>query len=366
MKKFETLYHKGKNGELRQWSVWADGDCVYTEHGLVNGQLQRSCKTCVPKNVGKKNATSAEEQAEAEAQSLHTFKLERKYSLTPEEAELPSLLPMLAHKYDPKKHNLDSGDWYSQRKYDGTRCLARWEGDKVVLYSRSGKIYDVEHISKQLASILGKDDVFDGELYIHGVYLQSIISLIKKPQPGSEKIEYHIYDMPTVEGDDDLPFSDRMHHLTNKLIDIEMKLGNKLVLVPTYIAKDVEEMAQLQSKFIADGYEGLMLRHKDSKYLWGYRSNELLKVKTFQDSEFEIVDVVEGEGKMKGCGIIVCKNDLTDATFKATPKMTMEQRAEIFENKSDYVGKLVTVKYFDRTEDQIPRFPVALSVRDYE
>ena len=97
------LYHKGKNGELRQWRCWSDGATLFTEHGTVNGVLQTSSKVCTPKNVGKKNHTSAEEQANSEAQSLYTFKLERKYSLTKEEAQLPSLLPMLAHKYDEKK-----------------------------------------------------------------------------------------------------------------------------------------------------------------------------------------------------------------------------------------------------------------------
>jgi DNA ligase-1 len=139
-----------------------------------------------------------------------------------------------------------------------------------------------------------------------------------------------------------------------------------VVETPTYWCDDCDDVDFYLKSFLKDGYEGMMLRSPNSEYLWGYRSNDLLKVKEFQDSEFEIVDVVEGEGKMLGHGIFVCKNDLSEATFKATPKMTMEERAEIFQNKETYIGKLVTVKYFDRTEDQIPRFPVALAVRDYD
>ena len=107
-----------------------------------------------------------------------------------------------------------------------------------------------------------------------------------------------------------------------------------------------------------------MLREKDSKYLWGYRSNDLLKVKTFQDSEFLVVDIIEGEGKMEGHAVVICKNDLTDDTFKVTPKATMESRKEIYDNKSDYVGRMYTVKYFDRTDDSIPRFPVGIAFRE--
>jgi DNA ligase-1 len=360
MKHLQTLYHKGKNGELRQWRVFTENDTVFTEHGLVDGALQISSKKCTPKNVGKKNATTAQTQAIAEAESMFTFKLERKYALSPEEAQLPLLLPMLAGKYDAKKHN---GYFYCQPKLDGVRCIARWEGDCVVLYSRQGKVYDVKHISDQLKDVLGKDDVFDGEIYIHGMSLQSMISLVKKPQSDSLLLEYHIYDYPVINGNEDYSTEERLTSLSK--INVANK-NNLKIVSGQELGCDKHSIGLWQSKYLASGYEGLMLREKDSKYLWGYRSNDLLKVKTFQDAEFEIVDVIEGEGKMVGHGIMICKNDLSDATFKVVPKTTMEVRKEIFDNKSNYIGKKYTVKYFDRTEDLIPRFPVGIAVRDYE
>jgi DNA ligase-1 len=371
-----TLYHKGKNGELRQWRTWAEGDTICTEYGVVDGALQTSRKKCTPKNVGKKNATTPEEQALAEVQALYTFKLERKYSASPEEAQMPLLLPMLAGKYDAKKHK---GCYLGQPKLDGVRCIARWEGDSVVLYSRQGKVYDVKHISDELSTFMGKDDVFDGELYIHGMPLQSIISLVKKPQDRSDKIKYWVYDMPVVDGDDDLPFKDRHASIDKVFGDYYEKYFSKMtseevldwepetddnvsiVEVGTYWCDDVEFYLK---QFLSEGYEGLMLREPNSKYLWGYRSNDLLKVKIFQDSEFLVVDIIEGEGKMEGHAVVICQNDLTDATFKVAPKATMETRKEIYDNKSDYIGRKYTVKYFDRTEDSIPRFPVGLAFRE--
>lgn len=368
MKNFPTLYHKGKNGELRQWRTWADQDFVYTQHGLVGGAIQESCKKCMPKNVGKKNATTCETQAMVEAESLHKFKLTRKYSLTPEEAQTPLMLPMLAHKYDPKKH---IGAFYCQPKLDGVRCIARWVNDKVVLFSRQGKIYDVKHISDELEKFLGKDDVFDGELYIHGMQLQSQISLVKKPQPESAKIEYWVYDMPVVKGDDSLGFSTRNLALNDALNGYYINLGrdrdlSKIIQVVTFHIPDSRSASDVLPKFVSQGFEGAILRGPQSEYLWGYRSNELLKVKAFQDSEFKIVDIVEGEGKMEGHAIFVCQNDLNDRTFKCVPKMTMEQRSEIWNDRETYIGNFVTVSYFDRTEDQVPRFPVAIAVRNYE
>jgi DNA ligase-1 len=381
MTKFPTLYHKAKGGELRQWRTWADGDCLYTEHGMVGGVLQESCKKCVAKNVGKKNATTPETQAVFESEALHKFKLERKYSLTPEEAQMPLMLPMLAHKYDKKKHN---GAYFIQPKLDGVRCIARWEGNDVVLYSRQGKVYDVKHISEELKNVLGKDDVFDGELYIHGMQLQSQISLVKKPQPNSLKIKYWVYDMPVVNGNDGLGYNYRQQAL-GKIFDDYYEAFLKdfsiealsnwnpaydhrtyLVEVDTYYLDDTKLVNECLEKFIGEGFEGAILRGVNSEYLWGYRSDELLKVKTFQDSEFKIVDIIDGTGKMAGHAIFVCQNDLTNSTFKAVPKMTMEMRADIWKNRLDYIGKSVTVSFFDRTEDSIPRFPVAVALRDYE
>jgi len=354
-----TLYHKGKNGELRQWRTWAEGDTVFTEYGVVDGALQTSSKTCKPKNVGKKNATTPEEQAIAEAQALYTFKLERKYSVSPEEAQMPLLLPMLAVKHDRKKHN---GYYLGQPKLDGVRCTAKWEGDSVVLHSREGKEYDIQHISEQLTDVLGKDDYFDGEIYIHGVPLQNLISLVKRPRPESKKLEYNIYDCPVADGDDDLTTEERLNYLKNK----DVSKTSELKIVPTYeIGYDKDKIDKYQAQFLAEGYEGLMLREKDSKYLWGYRSNDLIKVKNFQDSEFLVVDVIEGEGKMKGHAVIVCKNDLTDDTFTVVPKATMETRKEIYDNKSDYIGRKYTVKYaLDRTEALLPKFQVGLAFRE--
>ena len=380
MKNFPTLYHKGKNGELRQWRTWADQDFVYTQHGLVGGAIQESCKKCMPKNVGKKNATTCETQAMVEAESLHKFKLTRKYSLTPEEAQIPLMLPMLAHKFDKKKH---TGQYFVQPKLDGVRCIARWVNDKVVLFSRQGKIYDVKHISDELEKFLGKDDVFDGELYIHGMQLQSQISLVKKSQPDSLKINYWVYDMPIVDSDDSLGFNQRQQALNKIFNSYYEQFSNatpeeiatrkpqldariNIVEVETFLLENLNDVNYYLEKFVAEGFEGAILRGINSQYLWGYRSDELLKVKTFQDAEFEIVDIIEGEGKMTGCAIFVCKNNVNDLTFKAVPKMTMEDRAKIWNNRVDYVRKFITVKYFDRTEDLIPRFPVALCVRDYE
>jgi DNA ligase-1 len=113
-----------------------------------------------------------------------------------------------------------------------------------------------------------------------------------------------------------------------------------------------------------NGYEGQIIRldkpyeHKRSKYL--------LKRKEFKDAEFEIVDVVEGDGQRSGTvGYCVIKLP-NDKTCKSNVKGTFQYLAELLKNKKELIGKMATVKYFCETPDGVPRFPYIIAIRDYE
>ena len=355
--KHPILYHKGKNGELRQWSVWTEGPDIVTEYGQVGGAMQLSRKTAVGKNVGRSNETNPKEQAESEAESLFNFKLERKYSRTKEEASEELELPMLAHKYEDKKKNV-TFPASVQPKLDGVRCLAYWKGNKVVLMSRSGKPYTVPTVSSQLEKWLPKDMTLDGELYVHGMSCQSITSLVKKWKPESEQLIYNVYDVPVYSGDDSLPWKKRFEHLC------KVEWSDNVEVVTTETVTSHDKTMDAHGRFISEGYEGAILRLFEGLYLWGYRSSELLKVKEFQDAEFKVVSARDGKGKMAGGVIWTCKNDLTDGFFECTMKVTMDERKRFFRESKKYLGKLLTIRFFDRTDDSLPRFPVGIVFRD--
>jgi hypothetical protein len=91
----------------------------------------------------------------------------------------------------------------------------------------------------------------------------------------------------------------------------------------------------------------------------------LQKFKQFLDDEFSIVDFLEGTGNDAGTVIWVCTNDNND-TFKVRPRGTREQRREWFSDGNNLIGSTLTVRYFELTDDGIPRFPVGIAIRDYE
>lgn len=350
------LYHKAKGGDLRQWRVWAADDTIHTEYGQVGGKLQTSSKKAVAKNVGRSNQTTPEEQAKSEAESLWRFKIERKYSETKADAQEELRLPMLAHKYEDKKKNVTFPAWV-QPKLDGVRCLAEWDGNKVALISRSGKPYNMPTVQKQLESWLPRNMVLDGELYCHGMSCQTVTSYVKKWKAGSEQIIYNIYDVPICDqGDETLTFEERTHKL-NAVAEFD-----NIKRVPTFKVASHAEMMTLYGEFVQDGYEGAILRLAHGRYLWGYRSSELLKVKEFQDDEFRVIGAKQGRGKMEGCIVWNCQ--AKDGTFECTMKTTMDERRKMYAERNQYIGRLLTVRYFDMTDDGIPRFPVGILFRE--
>ena len=143
---FPTLYHEARTGKLHSWRVWTEGAHIWTEYGTDEGEKNRTCKLAIAKNVGKKNATTAEQQAEREAQAMWQKKLDRKYRRNRDAARETVFLPMLAHDWTKQK-KLPEMPVDTQPKLDGVRCMAYWKEDNVILMSRAGKEYTVPHIS---------------------------------------------------------------------------------------------------------------------------------------------------------------------------------------------------------------------------
>ena len=78
-----------------------------------------------------------------------------------------------------------------------------------------------------------------------------------------------------------------------------------------------------------------------------------------------MVGFTEGEGHEKGLVIWTCKTK-DGKKFNVRPRGTHEERAALFKEAGNYVGKKLTVRFQELTGDGIPRFPVGITFRDYE
>lgn len=361
-----TLYHKGKGGAVYSWRVWTEGPDVVSEYGQVGGQKVTARRTCEAKNVGRSNATTPEQQAELEAKSDWQNKRDRKYHETVEAANTRKIAVMKAPTKgfkDTKKYAVYPLD--VQPKLDGARCLAYWEGDRIVLLTRGQKEWNnLDHIKAQLAKIMPTDAMFDGELYFHGVKRQTIQKWITKKYPETAQVEFHVYDIPVADGEEK-PWSDRRLDLDRFVPGDPGKSHPDtphIVKVLTLEVQSEEQVMLFQSGCIDGGFEGCMVRNRKGTYDWGHRSNNLLKVKTFDDAEFEVVGFKDGTGKNVGIVTWTCKTK-EGKIFDCDPLGSYEERAEFFRNGNSYIGKLLTVKFQGVSNDGIPQFPKGVAFR---
>ena len=138
-----------------------------------------------------------------------------------------------------------------------------------------------------------------------------------------------------------------------------------LELVPTYEVNNEEEIKKYHDQFVSEGYEGVIIRNKDGKYKIKHRSKDLQKWKYFLDDEYEIIGGKEATGEDAGTIVFGCKTASGDE-FDVRPKGSRDTRRRWFNELESIKGCMLTVRYQDLTDDGIPRFPVGISIRDYE
>ena len=90
-----------------------------------------------------------------------------------------------------------------------------------------------------------------------------------------------------------------------------------------------------------------------------------MKYKEFEDKEFKIIGSDQGTGLEEGCVVWICEQE-DGSPFRVRPKGTREDRRQLFINTEKYIGEPLTVRFQERSEDNIPIFPVGIAIRDYE
>tara|TARA_B100000497_G_scaffold26738_1_gene31508 strand:- start:1660 stop:2865 length:1206 start_codon:yes stop_codon:yes gene_type:complete len=400
---FAPLYKSDSTGKVRIWKIWVEDTGkeahIYTEYGVIGGKLVKKQPVVVSsgKNIGKANETSYMQQAMSQAQSKWNLKKgkeqydtnsgnvsgEKSVKVVDNKAEKSSVSsinpvdfrPMLAQTYDSKKTKFPVA---VQPKLDGVRCLVHFIENKPHLISRTGKEFhnlnmirgSLNDMMKKVKGIDLHDVILDGELGSFGLNpvltFQQVTGLVKRKSvantdPLEKHVEYHVYDL-YVKGNPSMGFEDRWGVMSKLVFPGNVKLCCKNTVQKVNSAEGIDKALEAALK---GGYEGLMVRHLDAPYDVNKRSKGLAKYKKFQDAEFKIIGFKSGQGQDTDTVIYTCET-LEGKKFEVRPIGTIGHRKELLKYAKDDIGKLLTVKFFEMTDGGVPRFPVGLTIRNYE
>ncbi|MCS4306724.1 DNA ligase-1 [Rheinheimera pacifica] len=255
-------------------------------------------------------------------------------------ATKPDLL--LAEVYNG---NINVQQYWVSEKLDGVR--AYWDGKQLI--SRGGNVIAAPEwfVADFPAQKL------DGELWLSRNKFADTLSIVSKLQPIDsewQQIRYYIFELPDAAG----TFTERVEAMQHLVLQHNSPY---LMLVAQFRIADHTALQAKLSELENKGAEGLMLHQQDALYKTG-RSSDLLKLKSYQDTEAEVIGYRPGKGKYKGMvGALIVKtaqgkefaigSGLTDALRQAPPE----------------IGSIITYRYNGYTNNGIPRFARFLRAR---
>ena len=404
---YAPLFKINTNSKIYMWVLEivpqgpeGDGYQIVTRNGEKDGKMIEHT-TLITK--GKASRTPLE-QAVLEANSKFKSKKEKELYVEDMESLAEELdtakksggkksvsaakvRPMLAQEFTFAKYEAAKADKaaapsrsfkinfpaFVQKKYDGIRCLAYMRDGKVFLESRTGEKFEKfdilrDQLEATFFSKMSPDQqatfYFDGELYTNDIPFNEISGLVRmtakhaklSDMERANKIHYYVYDCIDL-ANLEMTYKDRNQLLATKFKGIKSPM---LHLVETEIAESTKDVKEKHDQYVAEGYEGIMVRDMIGPYEVDKRSKYLQKYKEFCEDEFKIVGFHEENG-----GLVIWDVILPNGkTCAAAPNASDAQRKELFKNADAYVGKMLTIYHFGYDADGRLRFPRGKAIRE--
>ncbi len=284
-------------------------------------------------------------------------------------------------------------------KLDGIRALTTpplvigSRGHECDIVSRNLKLIPNEFIQVKCRGDLRPG--LDGELLAHSHHeawptlptFQSCSSCIMS-HDGWPSFRYYVFDIcpQNLGGLKDPGYQKRVEILAG------LHLPDYVVRVLPINIPDVEHLAAYEAACLSEGYEGIMIRTPDSPYKAGrstFKEQWLVKIKRFEDSEFEVLEVIEryhnnnapekdangyqqrsthaaGLTPAGDMGSLRVRDTKTGVEFQVGTGFDALQRVNIWTFRSTYIGAIGKYKFQPHGVKEAPRFPVFVGWRHKE
>ena len=249
----------------------------------------------------------------------------------------------LANTYNPSK-NYGVDFWYASPKFDGVRAIfIAGEG----LVTRTHKpLHGFDTLVKALGAICSTNRLsfIDGELIIAGKTFQSAQGVILASEhPEKSKAEFHVFAVGGNFKNTQEMLNAIPHEPNAKIFKVESEI----------IPNNFQSIEKVCEKFIAQGYEGVVLRNPDKPYFEG-RNDDLLKYKFFKEADLKVVSVNEKS--------VVVKGIFNGQKVKTNVKYCSGEK--------NLIGKILSVKFQSLTDRPNKdgffslRFPSAIGFKE--
>lgn len=248
------------------------------------------------------------------------------------------------------------------------RCLIYYKDGQVHTASRGGGHYDysTSHIIDHPKLIEwfsnNPNVILDGELYKKDVSLQRISGAARmEKDANNEWLEFYLYDIVDV----NTVWRDRYSKLQEISEELELtfdpyrewKSGElQIQLVPHEIVQTEKRIWELHDQYVAEGWEGCVVRDPDKVYKPKGRSNDMIKFKSYKAEDFKVVGYELG---LRGSEDMVFVCELEDGrTFEAMPVGNREVKAEYVENFDEkYKNHMAECTFFNWSDENKPTQP---------
>lgn len=290
---------------------------------------------------------------------------------------IPTFDVMLAEKYfdDPIKYLPEGTQFILTEKLDGVRCALLFDENKEPhFFSRNGKeIMDLVDLAKE-AKQLDPNYVYDGELLANTVGHSKDVYRDTMSIVGSDNVKtgvlYNVFDK-VLRKDFEAGYSNTF--TINRKYDLEQELTTDkftwIRKVPMlYIGDNQERILEYLNWAKGLGKEGVMINWATGPYECK-RSRKLLKVKSFNETEAYVEELVEGTGRNAGrLGAIIIKFKDKDGKYHSCNCGSgfSDKERDLYWAQPELIkNKVVEVSYFEvsnnQTDDSLSlRFPTWL------
>ncbi|MBF0282787.1 MAG: DNA ligase [Zetaproteobacteria bacterium] len=252
---------------------------------------------------------------------------------------------LLAKKWST---DLNPANYWVSEKLDGVRAV--WDGH--ALYSKSGNPI---HAPKWFTEGFPKV-ALDGELWIGREKFEQVAATVLDQRPNDanwQQVGYHIFELPEGAGD----FTQRAQLIQSIVANAAIAW---LHAVPQFRVKNAHALEKHFREVVEGGGEGLMLHRANAPYATG-RSDDLLKLKPFEDAEAVVIAHVAGHGKFEGMLGSLEVETPAGVQFRVGSGFSDEVRLH-----PPVIGSVITYRFTGITAKGKPRFPRFLRVRRAE